>query len=155
MPDTITIRPGLIEDAAIVVAMNMALAEETEGKSLPREIVERGVATGLSDPGRCLYFLAQIGQDVVGQTMVTKEWSDWRDGWFWWIQSVYVPAPFRRRGVFRTLHQHIRNESKKHADVCGLRLYVHHDNDRAIGTYRELGMAVTEYNLCEEEFLRR
>jgi GNAT superfamily N-acetyltransferase len=86
--------------------------------------------------------------------MVTPEWSDWRNGFFWWIQSVYVEPAFRRQGVFRALHERIRVEALSRADVCGLRLYVHHHNGRAMETYHTLGMGKTDYLLFEEEFLK-
>ena len=91
-----------------------------------------------------------IGDAVAGQTMITTEWSDWRNGFFWWIQSVYVHPDFRRRGVFRSLYAHIRSLAHERSNVCGLRLYVHNTNTRAIDTYIKLGMALTEYRLCEE-----
>ena len=114
------------------------------------DIAEGGFSMHLQhDPGGC--FIAEVDGAVAGQTMITREWSDWRDGWFWWIQSVFVDPAYRQRGVFRALHTHIRNEAMRDPDVCGLRLYVHHDNERAIKTYKKLDMVVTEYDLCEEE----
>ncbi len=152
MPTNVVIRQAVIDDAPDIVTFNLSLAKETEGKLLDAGVVGRGVDRALRDPSRCQYYLAEIAGRVTGQTMITREWSDWRDGWFWWIQSVYVHAEFRRCGVFRTLHTHIRREARRAPDVCGLRLYVHHDNERAIETYQRLGMIVTQYHLCEEAF---
>jgi ribosomal protein S18 acetylase RimI-like enzyme len=90
--------------------------------------------------------------EVAGQTMVTTEWSDWRNGYFWWIQSVYVDAKFRRRGVYSALHQYIRDEARTHPNVGGLRLYVYHTNDPAMATYQKLGMHRANYHFYEEYF---
>ena len=131
---------------------NAALASETEGKSLEPATLRLGVDKALGDAARCLYFLAEVDGAVAGQTMVTFEWSDWRNAYFWWIQSVYVKSGLRRRGVFRALHEHIRTQAHAQPDVCGLRLYVHKDNHRAAQTYRLLGMPVGDYLMCEEDW---
>ena len=150
--DSITIRPATLEDAAHIVSFNKALASETEGKTLDARTITVGVREALADPSRSLYFLAEVDGEVVGQTMVTFEWSDWRNAFFWWIQSVYVDARFRRRGVFRALHEHVRREAHSRPEVCGLRLYVHHDNHRAMKTYAQLGMPQSDYLMCEEDW---
>lgn len=149
---SIVIRPATSNDLEIVVSFNVAMAEETEGKKLDPTVARAGAAAGIADPSRSLYFIAEVGGARAGQTMVTVEWSDWRNGFFWWIQSVYVDPGFRRRGVFRALYEHIREKAKRRKGVCGLRLYAHHDNKRAIETYRTLGMVKTEYVLLEEEW---
>ncbi len=148
----VRVRPASIDDLDKIVAFNTAMAEETEGKVLAPAVAREGARQGLRDPARSLYFVATVGDVVVAQTMVTIEWSDWRNGFFWWIQSVYVDPHFRRRGVFRALHDHICREAKSRPDVCGLRLYVHRENSRAISTYQRLGMEVTDYRLCEEDW---
>ncbi len=150
----ILVREARMNDVAFVVSCNIAMGEETEGKLLDPATARAGAASGIADPSRSLYFIAEMSGERVGQTMVTVEWSDWRDGFFWWIQSVYVDPAFRQRGVFRSLYEHIRGVAKRRDDVCGLRLYAHHDNDRAIETYLKLGMAKTEYVLLEEEWAR-
>jgi len=150
--DPITIRRATVADADRIVAFNTALASESEGKTLDAQTVTAGVREALADPSRSLYFLAEVEGEVVGQTMVTFEWSDWRNAFFWWIQSVYVDSRFRRRGVFRALHDHVRREARSRPDVCGLRLYVHHDNHRAMKTYTQLGMPQSDYFLCEEDW---
>ena len=148
----IQIRPARIVDFETIVAFNHAMAKETEGKTLDPANAEAGVRNALEDPHRALYFMAEVDRVVVGQTMITPEWSDWRNGFFWWIQSVYVDPRFRRHGVFRALYEHIARLAKGRDDVCGLRLYVHHDNRNAIETYRRLGMSQAEYLLFEEEW---
>ncbi|MCH8854591.1 MAG: GNAT family N-acetyltransferase [Planctomycetes bacterium] len=149
------IRQATADDLDTVVRFNHALALESEGKPLDRGVLTEGVRKALSDPQRCVYFLAEIEGTVVAQIMFTTEWSDWRSGFFWWIQSVYVDPAYRRRGVFRMLYNHVRARATERPDVCGLRLYVHHDNAGAIDTYRNLGMTQTEYLLCEEEWPSR
>ena len=138
-----------------IVAFNRAMAFESERKKLDPATIADGVRNALRDRTRCMYFVAEIDGIVAGQTMVTFEWSDWRNGFFWWIQSVYVDSRFRRRGVFRAIHAYIRDLSKSRPDVCGLRLYVHRYNTRAIETYKELGMSLTGYLLCEEHWSDR
>ena len=95
-------------------------------------------------------FHAEIDGRIAGQTMITVEWSDWRNGFFWWIQSVYVRAEFRRKGVFQAIYRHIQTRAKAEEDVCGIRLYVYHDNQRAMETYNSLGMVESEYRFFEE-----
>ena len=128
------------------------MALETEQKRLDPGLIADGVRNALEDPTRCTYFVAEVDGAPGGQTMITSEWSDWRDGFFWWIQSVYVEPRFRRRGVFRALHAHIRRLARARPDVCGLRLYVHRRNTRAIETYARLDMTSTDYLLCEEDW---
>jgi len=127
------------------------MADETEGKPLLAATSEAGVRNALGDSNRALYFVAEVDRVVAGQTMITPEWSDWRNGFFWWIQSVYVKQEYRRRGVFRALYRHVASLATQRPDVCGLRLYVHRNNKTAIETYRNLGMSQTEYLLFEEE----
>ena len=150
--DTIHVREAALHDLEIMVRFNERLASESEHKKLDHEIVMSGVHEALNDPNKCPYLIAQIDGAVVGQMMITLEWSDWRNGYFWWIQSVYIEQDFREQGVFRTLYQHVRNLARKEKNVCGLRLYVHKENQRAIQTYKNLGMSVTDYLLCEEEW---
>ncbi|MFQ5589689.1 MAG: GNAT family N-acetyltransferase [Phycisphaerae bacterium] len=146
------IRAATRSDFDTVVSFNEAMAAETESKSLDRAAIVSGVRNALDDPSRCMYFVADVEGVVVGQVMVTYEWSDWRDAWFWWIQSVYVAPKVRQRGVFRALYSHVRELARSRSDVCGLRLYVNQHNSRAIETYRKLGMSRTEYLLFEEDW---
>ena len=156
MPDknhaTIVVRPAAPRDRDIIVEFNVRLADEAEGKKLDPHTVRRGVESGLTNPDRCLYFVAERNVHIVGQPMITYEWSDWRDGWFWWIQSVYVHSDHRREGVYRTLHEHIEREARRRGDVCGLRLYVDLQNRRAIETYECLGMTPGGYAIYETDW---
>lgn len=146
---SISIRAGVLEDAPIVAEFNRRMAHETEGLELDPGVLARGVASALADPAKGRYLLAEVNGQVVGQLMWTTEWSDWRDGWFWWIQSVYVAAEARRHGVFRALYAAIRSRATEAGDVIGLRLYVEEHNRRAQETYAKLGMTRTHYQVYE------
>jgi len=111
----------------------------------------------LSDPARGTYFLAeemsQNKPSAAGQLLITYEWSDWRNGNFWWIQSVYVAAPFRGQGVFRALFNHVRELASASKDVCGLRLYMDAHNASARQAYDRLGLKQTNYQVFEMDFV--
>jgi ribosomal protein S18 acetylase RimI-like enzyme len=144
---TLSIRRATPVDAELIARYNAALARESEGKTLDDAILLRGVRAVLADPAKGFYTLAERGGEPVGQTMVTFEWSDWRDGWYWWIQSVYVRADARRGGVFRALFDHLRAQAMADPAVIGLRLYVERDNQRAQQTYASLGLSEEPYFL--------
>ena len=146
---TLSIREATTDDLADVVRFNAAMALETEGKALDQDVLTSGVRRALGDPAKGRYFLAEIAGTVVGQLMFTLEWSDWRDGWFWWIQSVYVDRAFRRQGVFSALYRHLADLASSTPDVCGLRLYVEGDNAAARQVYDALGMSMTGYRVME------
>ena len=139
------IRPATPADHTTVVAFNAALALETEGKRLDPATLAAGVAAALADPAKGYYSIAEDDGGGVGQCLVTLEWSDWRNGWFWWIQSVYVAPAARRTGVFRDLYRHLEADAAARGDVIGVRLYVERDNARAQATYASLGFAEEPY----------
>ncbi len=139
-------RPG---DLRTIARFNAAMALETEHKVLDTEIVTAGVRRALADPVKGRYFLAEVGEKIVGQLMFTLEWSDWRDGWFWWIQSVYVDPAWRGHGVFSRLYRHLADCAARSEDVRGLRLYVESDNAGAQQVYRALGMRPAGYQVME------
>lgn len=145
----LTVRRGTSDDAATIVEFNRRLAEESEGKTLDLIVLRKGVAAALADPHKGPYFLAEEDGVVVGQMQVTYEFSDWRNGWFWWVQGVYVRPEARRKGVFRALFEHVAEAAKRDPEVIGLRLYVERDNELAHQTYEKLGMAWTSYLLME------
>ncbi len=146
---TFTIRRGTDADAPTIAEFNRRLAEETESLRLDPAVLGPGVRAALADPARSLYFVADAGGEVVGQTMVTWEWSDWRNGFLWWIQSVYVRADWRRRGVFRALHARVVEEARR-AGAVGVRLYVLRTNARALEAYGRLGMHDSGYVVLEQ-----
>ena len=142
-------RLAAAHDAAVLTEFNAAMALETEGKHLLPEVVGAGVRSLLANPESGFYMVAE--QDgVVGSLMITKEWSDWRNGSFWWIQSVYVRPAWRRQGVYKRLYRHVQELAAKDPAVCGFRLYVERANRQAQTTYRALGMSETHYLVFEE-----
>ena len=145
----VSVRRARVDDAGIIVEFNRRLAEESEGKSLDLSVLKAGVAAALGDPHKGPYFLAEEDGVPVGQMQVTYEFSDWRNGWFWWIQGVYVRADARGRGVFRALYHHVYETARRDPQVIGLRLYVEKENHAAQRTYFNLGMKGTDYLMLE------
>lgn len=148
----ITIRTAVLTDAEIIASFNQRMATETEDKTLDEKTILDGVRHVVGDASRGTYYVACADDQVVGQLMITLEWSDWRDGWMWWIQSVYVAPDARKHGVFRALYNHVTQLARSRDDVCGIRLYVEKDNVRAQQTYLALGMDMTHYQIMEVEF---
>lgn len=146
----IRIRNGAPGDAATIAEYNRRMAWETEHKSLDDATVSRGVARVFDDPRKGFYLVAESDHQIVGQLMVTYEWSDWRDGWFYWVQSVYVPEEHRGRGIFKALFQEMTDRAQAEGDVVGIRLYVEKENLSAQATYRRLGMDDTGYLVFEK-----
>ena len=146
---SLTVRRGVPSDVTIVVEFNRRLALESEKKVLDVPTLTRGVARVLADSTRGTYFVAASDGEVVAQLMITTEWSDWRDGWLWWIQSVYVREDHRRGGVFRALFDQVIREGKTAGDVVGIRLYVEDHNAQAMATYERLGMVSAGYRVLE------
>ena len=144
----IRVRPAASADVDALADWNIAMARETEHKGLDRDVVLRGVRAVIEAPSRGFYLLAEDGGGRLGGLLITYEWSDWRAGDFWWIQSVYVVPPSRRRGVFRTLFRQARERASE-AGAVGLRLYVETQNTRAQHTYARLGMQRCHYHMYE------
>jgi GNAT superfamily N-acetyltransferase len=144
MTPDIDVRRGAIGDAPIIVNFNQRMASETEGLDLPLEQLTPGVLSVLAGRSGAEYFVAEIESQVVGQLMVTQEWSDWRNGEIWWIQSVYVAPEWRRRGVFTALFEHVVGEGS-HLGAVGFRLYVASGNEHAELVYRKLGFQRSPY----------
>jgi len=149
-----TIRAATPADLEILARWAEAMALETEGKVLDATTIRAGIAAGLADPHKARYLIAEHDGRAVGTLMLTTEWSEWRNGWWWWIQSVFVAEDARRLGVFRALHDHVEREALATLGVCGLRLYVENDNARAQATYAALGMRDAHYRVFEAEFRR-
>lgn len=145
----LSIRPAVRGDISAVAAWNAAMAWETEHKRLDPQVLERGVTAVFEEPRRGFYLVAERDGQAVGCLLVTYEWSDWRNGDFWWIQSVYVVPEARRGGVFRTLYREVAARAGQ-AGAVGLRLYVETENQRAQQTYRELGMEQCHYFMYEQ-----
>jgi len=148
----IAVRPAGAADADFLAHGNTAMALETEHKRLDPAVVGAGVHAALADPAKGLYFIAERDGQRVGQLMFTYEWSDWRNGMFWWIQSVYVLPEARRGGVFRALFRHVEQLAERDPGVCGIRLYVERENTRAQATYRHCGMHDAGYVVMEVDY---
>jgi len=142
-------RPATLADLPTLVDFNARLALETEHKVLDRDALARGCGAVLEHPDRGFYTVAERAGEVVGQCLVTCEWSDWRAGWLWWIGSVYVPAAARRTGVWTALHGHLLDRARTQGDVIGIRLYVERANQVAKATYARLGMIDAGYDVLE------
>ena len=150
----IAVRAAHANDLDLMTGWAEAMAFETEHKQLESGVVNRGIAAGLADPAKGVYYLAEIAGEPVGTLMITREWSDWRNGWWWWIQSVYVPPEQRRKGVYRALYAHVHGLAGQVTDVCGLRLYVERENVNAQRTYEFLGMRDAGYRMYETDLPR-
>lgn len=152
--NNIAIRMATKADLEVLVRFQIAMASESEDKGLDENTLRHGIATALSSEDLALYILAEIAGKPVGTLMLTWEWSDWRNGRFWWIQSVYVASSHRRLGVYSAMHHHVLSLASEDPKAAGIRLYVEKDNDGAQATYRRLGMVETHYRLFETEFVR-
>ena len=161
MHGTLRVREAMPGDAALLADWAAAMAMETEYRRLDPDTVRAGVAAGIDDPAKARYFVAvrdvplagrEVIAEPVGTLMLTTEWSDWRCGHWWWIQSVYVPPAHRRAGVFRALYAHVEQQARAAGDVVGLRLYVEAANATAARTYAALGMDDAGYRILEAEF---
>lgn len=148
----LTIRRAVMPDAQTVADFNAAMARETEGRPLDADTLLSGVRRVLENDRLGFYLLAEANGRVVGQLLVTTEWSDWRDGLFWWIQSVYVAPQDRKTGVYRRLHEAVEQRARAAGNVCGIRLYVDADNHAAQQVYKRLGMRPTNYQLFETDW---
>ncbi|MCY4226839.1 MAG: GNAT family N-acetyltransferase [Gammaproteobacteria bacterium] len=144
------IRQAAEKDASQIAQFNINIAQETEGLALKPEIVESGVIRLLSHPELGFYLVAECESQIVGSLMITTEWSDWRCGQFWWIQSVYVLSDFRRSGLYGRLYSRVKELAESDENVCGFRLYVEKDNTVAQAAYRKYGMHQTAYHVFEE-----
>jgi len=153
----ITIREANVSDTDVITEFNSQMALETEQRRLNPERLRKGVVALLGDKAKGVYFLAEIENEtnartIAGQLMLTYEWSDWRNGNFWWIQSVYVAKEFRGKGVFKALFQQVKSLAAARTDVCGLRLYMDAQNQTARQTYDRIGFHQTNYEIFEIEF---
>ena len=150
MTNDIEIRIAAPEDAETLAQFNAAMAWETEQRRLDLPTVTRGVQRVFADGDHGFYVVATSDGDVAGSLLVTYEWSDWRCGRYWWVQSVYVRPEYRRRGVFRQLYRFVKARAQSQSGVCGVRLYVERANHRAQQCYGKLGLKETPYKMYEE-----
>ena len=146
----IRVRPARSQDREILVEFNAAMARETEDKALDPAVLAAGVNAVLAEPQRGFYLVAECDGAIAGCLMITFEWSDWRNGDWWWLQSVYIAPEFRRSGVFRALYAQVERQAAAAPHVIGVRLYVERDNTHAQHTYAALGMHETHYRMYEK-----
>ena len=158
---TLALRAATLDDLDTLVAFNIAHAQEVEDKGLDAKVLKSGIHHLMTHPQEGFYIVAEDRVDTAGNNhgattagilMVTTEWSDWRNGRFWWIQSVYVAPDYRRQGVYARMHQWVREQAVREEQCCGLRLYVEKENSGAQAAYIGQGMSETYYRLYEEVF---
>jgi len=155
--DHLNVRLARPEDAATIASFSAAMALETEGRRLDLDRLYEGTIALLESPDRGFFMVAELEQtddrQLLGQLMITYEWSDWRNGVFWWIQSVYVDPAWRRRSVFRRMHETVMATAKTSPNVCGVRLYVEESNGTAQVVYRKVGLTPSSYAIFETDFV--
>ena len=147
----VEINKATLDDAVVIAEFNRRMAKETENMILDENVILNGVKNLMQQSDLGFYIVAKIENQVCGCLMITKEWSDWRNGLIWWIQSVYIHPDHRRKGIFRKMYQYISDYAKEQG-IIGLRLYVEHSNSVAQKTYSELGMNKCEYHIFEQIF---
>ena len=149
----ITIREATREDTENIVRFQEGMALETEGKVLDESLLRDGITAIFDSTQKGFYIVAEVGSVVVGSLLITYEWSDWRNATFWWIQSVFIDANWRRKGVYRSMYDYVVNVAKSRKDICGIRLYVERTNTIAQETYKDLGMTHSHYDLYETDIV--
>lgn len=138
-------------DSAALIEFNQAMALETEGKMLETEVLRSGVEAVFADAAKGFYVAAEDEGKIVGGLMITYEWSDWRNAWFWWIQSVYILPQARGKGIYSQLYDFVKKRAVEKGDVCGFRLYVEKENHHAQRVYEKVGMESSYYLMYEEK----
>ena len=142
-------REGVPADAESILEFQVAMARETEDVTLEREVTNRGVHAVFADPSLGRYFIAESGGRAIASLMITYEWSDWRNGVVWWIQSVFVEAALRGQGVYAGLYAYVQSMVNADPAIKGIRLYVDRRNSRAQQVYARLGMNGDHYSVFE------
>jgi ribosomal protein S18 acetylase RimI-like enzyme len=145
------IRIATAIDAASLIEFNQAMALETEGKHLETDVLKNGVEAVFADDKKGFYVVAEQDERIVGGLMVTYEWSDWRNSWFWWIQSVYILPEARGQRIYSQLYDFVKARAKDDGRVCGVRLYVETENAHAQRVYEKVGMSASHYLMYEEQ----
>jgi GNAT superfamily N-acetyltransferase len=147
----LNIRLAKRTDADALVEFNQAMALETEGKTLEADKIASGVAAVFADEKKGFYVVAEDHGRIVGGLMVTYEWSDWRNAWFWWIQSVYIRPEARGQRLYRQMYEFVKQRAAEAGNVCGFRLYVETENLHAQNVYDAVGMQRSHYLMYEDE----
>ncbi len=142
------IREARIIDADKIIGFQKKMAKETEDMSLDHEVINQGVYAVFADPAKGKYYVAEDNSEVIGSLLITNEWSDWRNSFVWWFQSVYIEKSYRRRGIFKMMYNHIKENAISNG-IAGLRLYVEVENTTAQKTYEAMGMSSSHYKMYE------
>lgn len=142
------ITKGRIEDIEVIAQFQVDMAMESEGTLLDKETVTKGVTAAMGDENKGCYYVARIDGKAVGSLMLTREWSDWNNGWYWWIQSVYVAPEYRRQGIYKSMYQSVCKDARKQ-NVAQVRLYVDKTNACGQKVYESLGMQESHYLIYE------
>jgi ribosomal protein S18 acetylase RimI-like enzyme len=145
------IRLATVDDTESLVEFNQAMAQETEGKHLNAAVLQAGVSAVFSDDKKGFYVVAEDQNTIAGGLMVTYEWSDWRNAWFWWIQSVYILPEYRGRAIYSRLYDFVKAKAEENGNVCGFRLYVETANVNAQKVYEKVGMKASHYLMYEAQ----
>ena len=157
LPNQLIIRAANLDDADSIITFSAAMALETENRRLDEARLREGTLSLLNAPSYGFFIVTELRDEeqrrLIGQLMITYEWSDWRNAVFWWIQSVYVATPWRRQGVFRRMHDVIVGQAKADPRVCGIRLYVEQDNRTAQTVYQRVGLSRSAYAVYEQDFV--
>lgn len=157
MTNSFIVRPARESDLETILQYSTAMAKETEGRPLDTTTLRAGIIALMRSPKHGSFILAERAcegrQSPVGQLMITYEWSDWRNGEFWWVQSVYVHPAWRRQGVYRAMHRYILDQAKQQTNICGIRLYVERNNPTAQTVYQRMGLSPTGYLVYEQDFV--
>lgn len=157
--ERLCVRPARVEDLDILTTFSAAMAWETEQRRLDVTRLRQGTQAVIDRPERGQFYVTELRQEppadtvIVGQLLITYEWSDWRNAQFWWIQSVYVTPHWRRHGVYRAMHRTIVELARSRTDVCGVRLYVEGDNAIAKQVYERVGLFSSTYRIYESDFV--
>ncbi|MCQ2227947.1 MAG: GNAT family N-acetyltransferase [Bacteroidales bacterium] len=144
----VIITQGRTEDIEVIAKFQVDMAMESEGTQLDKETVIKGVTAAMNDENKGLYYVARVEGKVVGSLMLTREWSDWNNGWYWWIQSVYVAPDYRRQGIYKSMYQAVCRDAKEQ-NVAQVRLYVDKTNTLGQKVYSSLGMQESHYLIYE------
>ena len=143
------VRPAVADDSPAIIDFQMKMAKETEETDLDKETLTKGVQSVFDNLLKGTYYVGEANGKIVSSMMITKEWSDWRNQWVYWLQSVYVVPEYRGEGLFRKMYEYIQQQVINDPDVSGIRLYVDAGNKRAINVYNTLGMNDDHYKVCE------
>ena len=157
LPNQLIIRAANLDDVESIITFSAAMALETENRRLDEARLRKGTLSLLNTPSYGFFMVAELRDEeqrkLIGQLMITYEWSDWRNAVFWWIQSVYVDPAWRRRGVFRRMHDEVVVQARADPKVCGIRLYVEQENHTAETVYQRVGLTRSVYKVYEEDFV--